>query len=164
GSASLHKSIGLALIFVVLLRLGWRLTGGKGGAHPGNNDSLALAAKAVHGMLYLALLAVPLLGWLHLNSKGIEVRMFGIPMPMLADPDRDLSRLLFQAKRWLSYGMLSAIGFHATAALAHHFVFRDGVLTSMLPRGQAPDRQREAAASRADPEAADDEAEAEGLA
>jgi superoxide oxidase len=136
GSASLHKSLGLALFFAVLLRLGWRLTGGTGGGRPdGDGDALTLAAKAVHGALYAALLAVPLLGWLHLNSKGIGVSMFGLSMPTLADPDRDLARLLFQVKRWFAYGMLSAIGFHATAALAHHYVFRDGVLASMLPGG-----------------------------
>ena len=165
GSASLHKSLGLALLFVVLARLGWRLTGGKGGGRRRDgNDPLALAAKAVHGMLYAALLAVPVLGWLHLNSKGIVVSMFGLPMPMLADPDRDLARLLFQVKRWLSYGMLSAIGFHATAALAHHYVFRDGVLASMLPGGRAADRQGTAAAPRPEPGAAGGEAEAKGMA
>jgi cytochrome b561 len=144
GSASLHKSLGLALLFVALLRLGWRLTGGTGGGRPnGDGDALTLAAKAVHGALYAALLAVPLLGWLHLNSKGIGVSMFGLAMPMLADTDRDLARLLFQAKRWVAYGMLSAIGFHATAALAHHYVFRDGVLASMLPP-RGPKAQAEA--------------------
>lgn len=144
GSASLHKSLGLALLFVVPLRLAWRLTGGRGGGRPdGRGDALTHAAKAVHGALYAALLAVPLLGWLHLNSKGIGVGMFGLPLPMLADADRDLARTLFQAKRWLAYGMLSAIGFHATAALAHHYVFKDGVLASMLPAGR-----RRPAASR----------------
>ena len=156
GSASLHKSLGLALFFTVLLRLGWRLTGGRGGGKPdGEGDALTLAAKAVHGALYAALLAVPLLGWLHLNSKGIGVGMFGLPMPTLADPDRDLARLLFQAKRWFAYGMLSAIGFHATAALAHHYVFRDGVLASMLPGGSrgkaaatAPDEVEDVAGAK----------------
>jgi cytochrome b561 len=67
--------------------------------------------------------------------------MFGIPMPMLVDADRELAPLLLQAKRWLSYGMLSAVGFHATAALAHHYLLRDGVLASMLPGGARDDRR-----------------------
>jgi superoxide oxidase len=158
GSASLHKSLGLALLFVVPLRLGWRLTGGRGGGRPdGRGDALTFAAKAVHGALYAALLAVPLLGWLHLNSKGIGASMFGLSMPRLADADRELARSLFQAKRWLAYGMLSAIGFHATAALAHHYVFKDGVLASMLPRGGRWGRRAAAAAPG-------DAAEAEGTA
>ena len=162
GSAALHKSLGLALLFVVLLRLGWRLTGGTGGGRPnGDGDALTLAAKAVHGALYAALLAVPLLGWLHLNSKGIGVSMFGLPMPALADADRDLARSLFRVKSWLAYGMLSAIGFHATAALAHHYVFRDSVLASMLPAGP---RGRPAAAPRPADGVADDAAGAKGTA
>lgn len=159
GSASLHKSLGLALLFVVAARLGWRLTGARGGGRPdGRGDALFHAARAVHGLLYAALLAVPLLGWLHLNSKGIGVGMFGLAMPTLVDVDRDLARTLFQAKRWLAYGMLSAIGFHATAALAHHYVFKDGVLASMLPGGR---RDRGAAAARP---AAEEAARAEGTA
>lgn len=167
GSASLHKSLGLALFFVVLLRLGWRWSGGTGGGRPnGDGDALTLAAKAVHGALYAALLAVPLLGWLHLNSKGIGVSMFGLPMPTLVDADRDLARLLFQAKRWVAYGMLSAIGFHATAALAHHYVFRDGVLASMLPPrgGAAGGRGASEPRPAAGGEANGDAAEAKGAA
>src|SRR3712207_7678485 len=86
-------------------------------------------------MLYAMLLAVPLLGWLHLNSKGIGASMFGLHLPMLADADRELDPALLRAKRWLSYGLLGAIGLHAAAALAHHYLLRDGVLASMLPRG-----------------------------
>ena len=135
GSAALHKSLGLALLFVVLLRLGWRMTAGWGGARPGSEGAGTLAAKAVHGMLYAMLLAVPLLGWLHLNSKGIGVSMFGLHMPMLADTNRELAPALLRAKWWLSYGMLGAVGLHAAAALVHHYLLRDGVLASMMPRG-----------------------------
>lgn len=135
GSAALHKSLGLLLLFIVPMRLGWRLFAGWGGARPGSAGAGAFAAKAVHGLLYAMLLAVPLLGWLHLNSKGIGAAMFGVPMPMLADTDRQLAAALLRAKWWLSYGMLAAIGLHAAAALAHHYLLRDGVLASMMPSG-----------------------------
>jgi superoxide oxidase len=135
GSGALHRSLGLALLFVVLLRLGWRLTAGWGGARPGGAGVGGFAAKAVHSMLYAMLLAVPLLGWLHLNSKGIGASMFGLHLPMLADADRELAPVLLQAKRWLSYGMLVVIGLHAAAALAHHYLLRDDVLASMMPNG-----------------------------
>ncbi len=134
GSSALHKSLGLALLFVVPLRLGWRLAAGRGGARPGSKGG-APAAKAVHAMLYAMLLAVPLLGWVHLNSKGIGASMFGLHLPALADADRELAPILLRAKWWLSYGLLGAIGLHAAAALAHHYLLRDGVLASMMPRG-----------------------------
>jgi cytochrome b561 len=149
GSAALHKSLGLALLVVVPLRLFWRLTGGTGGARPGGEDGAgALAAKAVHCALYAMLLAVPLLGWLHLNSKGIGASMFGFGLPMLVDADRDFARALLRAKSWLAYGMLGAIGLHAAAALAHHHLLRDGVLASMLPGGGLRGHRRAAAAPR----------------
>lgn len=134
GSSALHKSLGLALLFVVPLRLGWRLAAGRGGARPGSKGG-ASAAKAVHAVLYAMLLAVPVLGWLHLNSKGIGVSMFGLHLPALADADREFAPALLRAKRWLSYSLLGAIGLHAAAALAHHYLLRDGVLASMVPRG-----------------------------
>lgn len=161
GSAALHKELGLALLFVVLARLGWRLTAGRGGARPGSKGAGALAAKAVHGLLYAMLLAVPLLGWLHLNSKGIGVSMFGLQLPTLADADREFAPVLLEAKRWLAYGMLGAAGLHAAAALAHHYLLRDGVLASMLPSGL---RGRRAAAPRPEPGAVAGAAGAKGAA
>lgn len=150
GSGALHKSLGLALLFVVPLRLGWRLTSGWGGARPGSKGGGTLAAKAVHGTLYAMLLAVPLLGWLYVNSKGVGASMFGLELPTLADADRQLAPVLFRAKWWLAYGMLGAVGLHAAAALAHHYLLRDGVLASMMPGGLR-DRHTAAAAARSAP-------------
>jgi hypothetical protein len=61
--------------------------------------------------------------------------VFGLDLPMLADTDRALAAALLRAKWWLAYGMLGAVGLHAAAALAHHYLLRDGVLASMAPSG-----------------------------
>jgi cytochrome b561 len=142
GSAALHRSLGLAVLFLVPLRLAWRSTAGTGGGGGGGAGAeasrtaalAAAAATAMHGLLYAALLAVPMLGWLHLNLKGIGANLFGLPLPVLTGMDRDLASLVLQAKGWIAYGMLGAVGLHAAAALAHHYLVRDGVFAAMLPR------------------------------
>jgi len=67
---------------------------------------------------------------------------------MLADTDRQLAAALFRAKWWLSYGMLGAIGLHAAAALAHHYLLRDGVLASMMPGSSGRRREAKALSDR----------------
>ena len=152
GSGALHRSLGLALLFVVPLRLAWRLAGGTGGTEAQAEDGLAglatLAAKAVHGALYLAMAALPLLGWLYMDLKGTGASMFGQALPSLAGADRELAAAVYRVKWWLAYGMLGTIGLHAAAALAHHYLLRDGVLAAMLPdlrpRRRRPDAPRPA--------------------
>ena len=143
GSAALHRSLGLALLFILPLRLAWRFARGRGGALATDAPG-ALAARAVHGALYLAMLVLPLLGWLTMDLKGTGARMFGQALPSLVAPDRELATLVFRAKWWLAYGVLGTIGLHAAAALAHHYLLRDGVLVSMLPQRRrsrpAPDQ------------------------
>jgi len=143
GSAALHRSLGLLLLFLVPLRLAWRLARGSGGGGGGEAGGLAaLAARAVHGALYLTLVALPLLGWLTMDLKGTGASIFGHALPTLAATDRELAALVFRAKWWIAYGMLATIGLHAAAALAHHYLLRDGVLTGMLPEFRMPRRRR----------------------
>jgi cytochrome b561 len=141
GSNAVHKSLGLLLLFVLPLRMAWRLARGTGGgavAAAAGGGGGALAAKAMHAALYLLMLALPVLGWLVVNLKGADARIFGLALPALLDPNREAAAMLLAAKTWLAYGMLGAIGLHAGAALAHHYLLRDGVLLAMLPKLRRP--------------------------
>lgn len=141
GSAVLHRSLGLLLLFLVPLRLAWRLARGTGGGAAESDGLAALAARAVHGTLYLTLVALPLLGWLYMDLKGTGASIFGHALPTLAGTDRELAALVFRAKWWIAYGMLATIGLHAAAALAHHYLLRDGILAGMLPEFRLPRRR-----------------------
>lgn len=140
GSIALHKSLGLLLLAVVPLRLVWKLAAGRKPRHAGDDPLiLRLAATGAHAALYLLLLATPLLGWLFVDTKGMELSVFGIHVPALALYDRDFAWMVYAWKQWIAYGLLALIFAHASAAIGYHAIIRrDGVLRSMMPNRQSP--------------------------
>lgn len=74
---ALHKSFGLTVLALTLLRLAWRLVAGTPDDQPGSRLQ-RLAAKAVHGLMYFLLLAMPLSGWLFNSAAGFPLRWFNL--------------------------------------------------------------------------------------
>ncbi|MDD1015094.1 cytochrome b [Pseudomonas rubra] len=127
---SLHKAIGLALLLLVLVRIGLRLLLPQ---PPLPNDLPSLqrrAAKASHLLLYGLMLAMPLLGWGMLSAGGYPLPL---QLPALLPHDLQLYALLRQAHGWLAYVLFAIVLVHLGAALVHGLVRRDGVLRSMWP-------------------------------
>jgi cytochrome b561 len=131
---SWHKWAGVSIFALLFVRVAWRLAHRPPALpmHMGRGEQWV--AHAGHGLLYLLMLAVPLSGWLMSSAKGIQTVLFGVlPIPDLLEKNRELGDLL-QTLHW-GFNMLLAatvIG-HTAAALKHHFVDRDDVLTRMLP-------------------------------
>ena len=92
---ALHKSFGLTVLALTVLRLSWRLLAGSPEALPGGKLQ-SLAAKSVHGMLYVLLFAMPLSGWLYNSASGFPLRWFGMPLP-LATSHNGVAALLLLA-------------------------------------------------------------------
>ncbi|QCG88379.1 cytochrome b [Azospirillum sp. TSH100] len=140
GSIALHKSLGLTVLALVPLRLVWRFTAGRQPRHNGNDPAfLRLAATGAHAALYLLLVVTPLLGWLFVDAKGMELSLFGMKMPALALYDRTFAWMVYAWKSWIAYGLLALIVAHAGAAIGYHAIIRrDGVLRSMMPSRRLP--------------------------
>lgn len=131
----LHFSLGVLIIGVIVVRLVWRVTHGEP-AHPAGVPAWQLrAARVLHGLLYLLLIAVPLLGWINASYRGMPVTLFGLArMPPLVATHAagwhwtgDVHMLI------ADYGITTLVGLHVAAAMYHHFIRRDGVLRRMLP-------------------------------
>lgn len=130
-----HKWFGITVLLLVVLRLLWRL----GHRPPPLPDSLprwqAHAAEALHKLLYLLILAIPLSGWALSSAAGVQVVWWGVlPLPNLLAPDHALARQLAEVHEWLNFTMAALVAAHVGAALKHQFIDRDGVLLRMLPR------------------------------
>jgi cytochrome b561 len=130
----LHKSIGVAIFFLVIVRLVWRWT------HPAPAlpDSVPAwerhAAHVTHWLLYVLMIAVPLSGWLMSAALGIATVPFGLArLPDLIARDRELGETLKIVHFALNKALLALVVMHAAAALKHFVVDRDGVLERMLP-------------------------------
>ncbi|MDD0973450.1 cytochrome b [Pseudomonas fontis] len=125
----IHKLIGLALLVLVLIRIGVRLKYGAP-ALPGDLPALQrLAAKASHWLLYALMLAMPLIGWGMLSAGGYPIPLH---LPALLPHDLKLYAVLRLAHGWLAYLLFATVLVHLAAALVHGLIRRDGVLRSML--------------------------------
>ena len=131
---SWHKWAGVTLFLLVFVRLAWRVAHRPPALpeHMGRGEQFV--AHAGHGLLYLLMLAVPLSGWLMSSAKGIQTVLFGVlPIPDLLEKNKELGHLL-QTLHWGLNMLLAAVVVgHAAAALKHHFIDKDDVLTRMLP-------------------------------
>lgn len=132
---SLHFSIGVLIIGVIVVRLAWRITHGEPVHETGIPAWQLRAARVIHGLLYLLLIVVPLLGWINASYRGMPITFFGLAdVPQLvASHDAswrwtgDIHTLIAE------YGILPLVGLHVAAALYHYFIRRDRVLQRMLP-------------------------------
>lgn len=131
---ALHKSIGISVLALVLLRLLWRLVAGPVPVAPGPRWQQRLAATT-HVGLYVLMLAIPLSGWAFNSAANFALRWFGwFNLPRLVSADPGLKALFHAAHEWLFWLLVVVVLVHAGAALKHHWMDRDEVLTRMLPR------------------------------
>ncbi len=133
-----HRQLGLLVLLGVGFRLAVRYTKGLAD-HAGQMHFLARwAALLTHVALYALLVALPLLGWAASNAHSIHLNFFGIlQIPDLVHPDSDLSDTLDDYHKWGSWTLGALVLMHAFAALWHHYVRKDAVLSAMLPGRRA---------------------------
>jgi cytochrome b561 len=147
---SIHKPLGIAILLLVLVRLGMRLWRG---APPLPLDMprwQAVAAKASHVLLYTLMIVMPLVGWSMLSAGGYPIVLYGpIHLPPIMPHHDTLHAILWTAHMWLAYLFFLTILLHISAALFHALVRRDGVFASMAlwRRRQRSVRQSVAAQS-----------------
>lgn len=129
----LHKSIGLTVLILGIVRLVWRLT------HPAPPlpDTmppwqLALA-KAVHAVFYALIIIVPLTGWVMSSASKYPLSWFGlITWPKFAVTKESAAyAIAHEGHELLGFAFAALVVVHVAAALYHHFVMRDHLLNRM---------------------------------
>lgn len=133
-----HKSIGLVVLALVGVRIGWRLVDPAPALPFGTPCWERAAARGSHLLLYGLMLALPLSGWIINSAANIPFRVFWLfPLPALTAPDEALA----ETAEWIHFALFVALAVllfaHVAAALRHHFVKRNDVLVRMLP-GRRP--------------------------
>jgi len=134
-----HKSIGVSILLLVIIRVAWRL----GNPPPAAPDGVAAwerrLARISHGLLYLLMIVVPLTGWWISDTSRIPFSLYWVvPVPDLMAPDRDLSELAADLHGVLTKLLLAIVIVHILAALRHHFLLHNDTLLRMLPFRQKP--------------------------
>lgn len=128
-----HKWVGMLVLFLLPLRLGFRLAD-RLDHMPGLTALEIKVSAAVHGLLYLLLLTAPMLGWLQSSAAGFSVVWFGVlPLPDLVGKDKVLADVFKELHEGSVNLLVTLVALHAAAALYHHRIRRDGVLARMAP-------------------------------
>jgi len=134
----LHKSIGLLLLALMVVRVFWRFLNSGPAPLASHGKLTRMATKVGHGALYLGLFAVMISGYLISTADGRGISVFGwieVPALITSIPDQeDLAGLVHE---YLAWGLVIFSGLHALAALKHHFIDRDPTLKRMFGRADA---------------------------
>jgi cytochrome b561 len=130
-----HFAIGLTVLALTVLRLGWRL-GHRAPSYPNSMAGWEKGmAHANQWLLYVLMLALPLTGWLMMSGPGPHRPMtwFGLfNMPFLP-ASKGAAGFGHEAHGVLGWTMLALVVLHVAAALRHHFIRRDRILVRMAP-------------------------------
>ena len=129
-----HKWAGMSLLVLAVVRLAWRLSHRAPTLPNSMSAREQWLAHAGHWLLYLLMLAIPISGWLMSSAQGFQVVWFGVvPLPDLVPRNETLGEVLRIVHVVLNYTLLITVIGHIAAALQHHFIKKDDVLTRMLP-------------------------------
>jgi len=126
-----HKWAGVTILVLSFLRLAWRLTH----TPPADVPMTAVqrkAAHAAHNLLYVLFFAVPLVGWAYSSAAGFPIVVYGVlPLPDFVPVDKALAEAIKPWHERLAWVMAFIVFAHIAAALKHHFVDRDNILSRM---------------------------------
>ena len=138
-----HKSIGITILLLSLLRLVWRLTHPAPPLPTGMPGWEKFAARATHVLFYVLIIGMPLLGWAIVSSSPLNLPtyLYGyIPWPHLPvlpdlDPDskKQIGHIFGTMHNYGAYVLAGLLVLHVAAAHKHHWLDRDDVLTRMAP-------------------------------
>lgn len=129
-----HKSVGITILALALLRLLWRAVNPTPVLPTGTRPWEHAVARGTHAMLYLLLFAMPLSGWMMSSARNFPVSWFGlVQLPDLVRPSKPTFELMHETHEVLFAVLVAVVILHVLAALKHHFVLKNDVLRRMLP-------------------------------
>lgn len=143
SAPDLHKSVGILLLFTLLVRIFWRAANEK----PDDGELSPFerrAAHLVHLGFYPLLLALMVSGYLISTPDGRPIDVFGwFELPSLIQ-EKGLEDAAGVVHEWLAYATVLLAGVHAAAAFKHHFKDHSTILTRMWsgpPKTEIPNRK-----------------------
>lgn len=131
----IHKSIGILIFAAMVFRLVWRFISPPPKPLASYSVKTRIGAWLAHVLLFIGLFGILISGYLISTAEGQPVSVFGwfeIPATLSGlEQQADIAGTLHL---WMAWGIVIISGFHALAALKHHFIDRDSTLTRMLGR------------------------------
>jgi cytochrome b561 len=131
----IHKSVGLGILLLTLVRIGWRVANRPLPPPATMRPWEKLLATVTHRLFYVALIVLPLTGWAASSATGREIVFFGLfDWPLLPiGGGRDAARALMDVHELAVKALYGLLFLHVVGALKHQFLDRDDVLHRMIP-------------------------------
>ena len=129
----IHKSVGLTVLFLMILRLFWIRYRGKPALPVSVSAWERFLSHLVQYSLYVFVILMPLCGWIMsvaANRTPVFFGLFPVPIPGIA-PNKALSQLMLQAHITIAWIIIALLVLHIAGALKHHFIDKDDVLRRM---------------------------------
>jgi cytochrome b561 len=133
-----HKWAGVTFLILSVLRLVWRLLN-KPPALPKAIEQAMPSWQtkvyhATHYALYALFFAVPLIGWAYSSAAGFPIVLFGVlPLPDFVAVDKEFAKQIKDLHEISAFALVGLAVLHIGAALKHHFIDKDGLVSRMLP-------------------------------
>jgi cytochrome b561 len=128
---NLHKSVGITIFALVLVRACWRLTHRPAALPASVAHWETVASTIVQWLLYAGMLILPITGFVGASYLKSPIVFFGHPLPPWRAPDKDTAEAWFAVHVTVVWIMVGLVALHALAGLKHAFVDRDRVLQRM---------------------------------
>jgi cytochrome b561/polyisoprenoid-binding protein YceI len=130
---SLHKTLGVTVFFVALLRILWAVTQAKPAPLHPDRKAETFVAEVIHWVLYIALVAVPLTGWIeHAATTGFAPIWWPFGQSLFFVPKSEGIAATFTGLHWI-FGklMVASILLHIAGALKHQVIDKDATMRRM---------------------------------
>jgi len=127
-----HKSFGITLLLLVMLRMAWRVFSIRPKPLSTMNPLVLFFILVTHLLMYVLLMAIPVTGILLSGSDGDVISLFGwLDIPVLIEVNNQ-DDFWSDAHEWLAWGLIVLVAGHVLAACWHHWVKKDKTLLRML--------------------------------
>jgi len=131
---SLHKSTGALILFLVFIRLTWRLLNPvpqlPKTLTPWHRRMAKLSPLALYTLLFL----MPLSGYTLSVTAGYPINVYGLfTLPSLFPKNLEISKIAVEVHQYGTLAFIGILVLHISAALYHHFILKTNVLQRMLP-------------------------------
>lgn len=137
---NLHKSFGILILALMVLRLINRIVVGAPAPAPGLKRWQRMVSSATHGLLYVLLILQAFGGWLANSAFGAPTPFFGLfELPNLMAKDQAFADQVFRNHRILGFVIAGLAAMHIAAALQHYVIVKDRVMQRMLPQALGGD-------------------------
>jgi len=126
----LHKSIGIIVSILILFRLMWRIGHTPDRLPSKFSNWQARASSMTHWVLYILMVAMPLVGIAGAMLSKNDISFFSVALPRIISPNHDLAEIFFSLHSIIAWVLVLHICLHVAAALKH-LINKDGVFQRM---------------------------------